>query len=234
MTDSEESVQTEFEEYCRSSVSCLDQIINYYYSPMLLECKNDINFPLNETEIHQIFTNLGFVLNWNRKFYNSLKSCRDSSIFIDFLQQFLSQPQFGTESEFGIICTEYAKNYPKIVILLDKSESNSLILKEFLKRQFEKYPSNTIQSGLIWPIKAPVNIGMFLHRLNESTCDVVSKKKIFYIKRSVNEVAIEVNKTFPLDTEPFFGTYDKIFVMCFGLSVAVAIYLYYRKGGVHD
>lgn len=70
----------------------------YYYSPMLLECKtNAENFPLNEEEIHQTFTNLGFVLNWSKRFSKALEICeKDTDRFIDVLQQFLTQPKFGT------------------------------------------------------------------------------------------------------------------------------------------
>jgi hypothetical protein len=65
---------------------------------MLLECKtNEENFPLNEEEIHQTFTNLGFVLNWAKRFSKALELCeKDTDRFIDVLQQFLTQPKFGT------------------------------------------------------------------------------------------------------------------------------------------
>jgi hypothetical protein len=65
---------------------------------MLLECKNDPeNFPLNEEEIHQTFTNLGFVLNWNKRFCKALEACeKDTTKFIDTLQQYLTLPEFGT------------------------------------------------------------------------------------------------------------------------------------------
>jgi hypothetical protein len=218
--------EEELVDYIKSSVTVLDQIIKFYYSPMLQECKNDATFPLTESEIHQTFTNLGFVLNFFKKFSNAFDACeRDPSTFLSTLQLYLTLPQFGAESEFGIICTEYAKNYGKVVVLLNRSEHK---LKEFITNQFEKYPSNTIQSGLIWPIKAPVHVGMLLNRLIENSHDVIIRDKLQAIKESVQDVAFEVNKTFPLEltVEFYLKTAG---VICLALGVVGTIYLYVNR-----
>jgi len=118
------------------------------------------------------------------------------------------------------------KNYQKVVILLDKSETE---LKQFLTSQFEKYPSNTIQSGLIWPIKSPVIVGLILDRLYDCARDDIKRGKIEFIRKSVQEVAVEVNKTFPLDYfDPSLYYKALGFIIC-GISVAGFIYLYFKR-----
>jgi len=72
-------------------------------------------------------------------------------------------------------------------------------------------------------------VGLILERLSGCTRDEVKKEKIEYIRKSVHDVAVEVNITFPLDYFDPSVLYKALGYVLFGVSVAGFIYYYYKR-----